>query len=151
MICVYENNCKDFATHGLGAVSPLSCQTTEQLNGEWELTLVHPIDQEGKWKRLTEGRILIAPVPGGTVPQVQKQQPFRIYRVVPDLQKVTVYARHIFYDLIDNMVRKVAPGSTTPCADVVQAVSTGCLTSHSFICHSDMTSTAEGLQSQPAY
>ena len=26
---------------------------------------------------------------------------FRIYRVVPELDKVTVYARHIFYDLLD--------------------------------------------------
>lgn len=29
-----------------------------------------------------------------------RDQPFRIYRVVPELSKVTVYARHIFYDLL---------------------------------------------------
>ena len=28
-----------------------------------------------------------------------RDQPFRIYRVAPELDKVTVYARHIFYDL----------------------------------------------------
>lgn len=38
-----------------------------------------------------------------------RDQPFRIYRVVPELSKITVYARHIFYDLLDNMVKKV-PG-----------------------------------------
>ena len=36
-------------------------------------------------------------------PRRLRDQPFRIYRVVPELDKVTVYARHIFYDLMDNM------------------------------------------------
>ena len=42
---------------------PLSCTVTETLNGEWELTLVHDIDERGKWKRLSEGCIFRAPVP----------------------------------------------------------------------------------------
>ena len=33
-----------------------------------------------------------------------RDQPFRIYRVVPELDKVTAYARHVFYDLLENMV-----------------------------------------------
>ena len=36
-------------------------------------------------------------------------KPFRIYRVVPELDKVTVYARHIFYDLLDNMIKFLKP------------------------------------------
>ena len=39
----------------------MSCTVTETLNGEWELTLVHDIDEFGKWARLGEGRILRAP------------------------------------------------------------------------------------------
>ena len=213
MICVYPATCTDFSGNGLGVVSPQSCTVTETLNGEWELTLTHPIDEYGKWQRLTEGNILRAPVPAATTPRVQlvyagqittpgssvstvvyrvqtnsgdplrlragtstsstilgkykqgteiivlekatdswyevtcpdgkrgymyadylayvrtdvvstpetvdfvhmtgqyieprqlRDQPFRIYRVVPELTKVTVYARHIFYDLLDNMIR----------------------------------------------
>ena len=45
MICVYPAACTDFSGNGLGVVRPQSCTVTETLNGEWELTLVHPIDE----------------------------------------------------------------------------------------------------------
>ena len=70
MICVYPADCKDFSNNGLGIVLPQSCSVTETLNGEWELTLIHPIDVDGKWTRLTEGCILRAPVPAAMTPQV---------------------------------------------------------------------------------
>lgn len=53
-----------------GVVTPMSCTVTETLNGEWELTLVHDIDERGKWKRLSEGCILRAPVPAAMTPSV---------------------------------------------------------------------------------
>ena len=56
MICVYPANCTDFSNNGLGVVTPMSCTVTETLNGEWELTLVHDIDERGKWTRLSEER-----------------------------------------------------------------------------------------------
>ena len=70
LICVYEPDCTDFSNNGLGAVTPMSCIVTEPLNGEWELTLVHDIDVRGKWTRLSEGRILRAPVPAAMTPCV---------------------------------------------------------------------------------
>ena len=63
MICIYPADCTDFSSNGLGAVTPMSCTVTETLNGEWEQTLVHDIDESGKWTRLSEGCILRAPVP----------------------------------------------------------------------------------------
>jgi len=57
MICVYPANCTDFSTNGNGTLAPLSAEVTETLNGEYELTLVHPIDESGKWQRLVEGCI----------------------------------------------------------------------------------------------
>ena len=53
MICIYPADCSDFSGNGLGLVQPQSCTVTETLNGEWELTLVHPIDEYGKWTRLS--------------------------------------------------------------------------------------------------
>ena len=41
-----------------------------------------------------------------------RDQPFRIYRVVPELDKITVYARHVFYDLLDNMIKSYKPSSS---------------------------------------
>ena len=70
MICIYPANCTDFSGNGLGAVTPMSCTVTETLNGEWELTLVHDIDERGKWTRLSEGCILRAPVPAAMTPSV---------------------------------------------------------------------------------
>ena len=201
MICVYPADCTDFSNNGLGSVSPSSCTVTETLNGEYELKLVHPLDESGKWKRLTEGSILRAPVPAGITPKLHlspnfpqgsavyrvstrrdplrlrsgtgtkyrildkykkdtevtvlekttaewyevtcpdgkrgymsaqyltfvraipapsvpddtmenrplRDQPFRIYRVVPELDQITVSARHIFYDLLDNMIQSFKP------------------------------------------
>lgn len=247
MICVYPANCTDFSGNGLGAVTPMSCTVTETLNGEWELTLVHDIDERGKWTRLSEGCILRAPVPAAMTPSVGlvtqqyqtstydvqiykittksgplhlrsgtgtkykilgkykkgrevivlnktssswyevtapdgkhgymasqyltfqrtetqvvqtnvgfhnqviearqlRDQPFRIYRVVPELDKVTVYARHIFYDLLDNMVKSLKPSPSAVGASVVQNLSGACLSSHDFSFYSDLTSTAEDVE-----
>ena len=70
MICVYTPDCTDFSGNGIGPVSPLSCTVTETLNGEWELTLEHPLDDAGKWRRFVEGCILRAPVPAAMTPGI---------------------------------------------------------------------------------
>ena len=75
-----------------------------------------------------------------------RDQPFRIYRVVPDLDKVTVYARHIFYDLLDNMIKSLKPSPSAVGASVVQNLSGACLSSHDFSFYSDLTSTAEDVE-----
>ena len=247
MICVYPADCTDFSSNGLGAVMPMSCTVTETLNGEWELTLEHDIDEYGKWTRLSEGCILRAPVPAAMTPSVDlvtqqyqtstydvqiykittksgplrlrsgtgtnykildkykkgkevvvlnkttsswyevtapdgkhgymasqyltfqrtetqtvqtnvgfrnqviearqlRDQPFRIYRVVPELDKVTVYARHIFYDLLDNMIKSLKPSPSAVGASVVQSLAGACLSSHDFSFYSDLTSTAEDVE-----
>ena len=247
MICVYSADCTDFSNNGLGTVMPMSCTVTETLNGEWELTLVHDIDERGKWTRLSEDCILRAPVPAAMTPSVElvtqqyqtstydtqiykittksgplhlrsgmgtnykilgkykkgrevivlnkttsswyevtapdgkhgymasqyltfqrtetqtvqtnvgfrnqviearqlRDQPFRIYRVVPELDKVTVYARHIFYDLLDNMIKSLKPSPSAVGASVVQSLSGACLSAHDFSFYSDLTSTAEDVE-----
>ena len=75
-----------------------------------------------------------------------REQPFRIYRVVPELDKVTVYARHIFYDLLDNMVKSLKPSPSAVGASVVQSLSGACLSTHDFSFYSDLTSTAEDAE-----
>ena len=75
MICVYPADCTDFSTNGNGTLAPLSAEVTETLNGEYELTLVHSIDEAGKWQRLVEGCILRAPVPAAMTPRVNFTAP----------------------------------------------------------------------------
>ena len=74
-----------------------------------------------------------------------RDQPFRIYRVVPELDKVTVYARHIFYDLLDNMIKQIKPASDAVGASVVKSISDGCLSEHDFTFYSDLESTASNV------
>ena len=83
-------------------------------------------------------------VSGGVVePKQLRDQPFRIYRVVPELDKISVYARHVFYDLMDNMIREYKPSSSAAGAAVVQGLSSACLSEHPFTFFSDLDSTAE--------
>ena len=247
MICVYPADCTDFSTNGNGTLATLSAEVTETLNGEYELTLVHPIDEAGKWQRLVEGCILRAPVPAAMTPRVNftapgddnrtevwrvntnfsgaetrkgtlrlrsgpgtkykvlatykngsfvqviaktnsswyevtapdgkhgymsttylvldhtegstseatssvvesrqlRDQPFRIYRVVPGLDKITVYSRHVFYDLLDNMIKSYKPSSSAVGASVVQTISSSCLSEHDFTFYSDLDSQAEDVE-----
>ena len=75
MICVYPADCADFSTNGNGVLTPLTAQVMETLNGEYELQLTHPIDVQGKWRRLVEGCILRAPVPAAMTPRVNFTAP----------------------------------------------------------------------------
>lgn len=92
----------DFNNNGLTILTPISCEITEELNGVYELYLTHPLDKEGRWKELRELNIIKA-----------EGQLFRIYKRVTTMsagEKVrTVYARHIFYDLNDKILRDVKP------------------------------------------
>lgn len=92
----------DFNNNGLTILTPISCEITEELNGVYELCLTHPLDKEGRWKELRELNIIKA-----------EGQLFRIYKRVTSIsagEKVrTVYARHIFYDLNDKILRDVRP------------------------------------------
>ena len=71
MLCVYSPDCTDFSGNGIGTIAPSSALVKETLNGEYELEIVHPLDETGKWQRLVEGYIVRAPVPAAMTPQVK--------------------------------------------------------------------------------
>lgn len=239
MIPIYEANATDFGGNGLGTLVPESCLVNETLNGEYEVTLVHPIDETGKFRRIQENRILRVPVPAGKTPRMAmsaqqqtsteiykvttggmrlylrskptteskglglykpgtevaliaktnaqwyevttpdgkhgymwagnltyvrtettgaaaeeaikepttlRDQPFRIYRIVPTLTNITVYARHIFYDLMDNMVSSYAPDANTTGAAALTGLMAAALSAQDFTFYSDLDTTAEGVE-----
>ena len=78
-------------------------------------------------------------------PRQLRDQPFRIYRVVPELDKVTAYARHIFYDLMDNMVKSFSPKDSTTGQIVIDRLSAACLSEHDFTFYSDLEATAKDV------
>lgn len=101
MVTIHEKTAQNFDTLGLGALLPAACVVTEELNGAYELAMEHPYDAEGKWQRIERGRILFASTPSG-------KQPFRIYSVKPTMEGIRVNARHIFYDLLDNLCAPIS-------------------------------------------
>lgn len=105
MVCIHEKNSTDFNTLGLGMLSPSFCIVKEELNGLYELEMEHPYDEQGKWKRIEKELVLYVSTPTG-------KQPFRIYHIKPDIKGIKVYARHVFYDLLDNLCLNINENSS---------------------------------------
>ena len=99
MINLYESKETNFNNNGLVVLSDcISCTTTEELNGMYEVVLEYPIDERGKWEYLLEGNILKV-----------DDQLFRIYHKAKNLTSIKANARHIYYDLMDNLLEDVRP------------------------------------------
>lgn len=246
MICIFDKSAADFSGNGIGPLTPSKCEVTETLNGSWELTLTHPLDEIGKWTRLQPGRIIKAPVPaapayaatkpsgsaetrkvykvststgerlhlrqspsmsakilsrykngtevsaiaesgswmevttpdgkhgymwaksltfvrtetiggtGGTESEIiektqLREQPFRIYKISTSLKDgVTVNARHLFYDLADNLMEDYKPEGAAA-SEVAAQILAKCKTPSGFVMHCQMTTTgtAEWTQKNP--
>ena len=97
LITLHESNDDIENTYNLGIGSlfeALSCEVTEERNGEFELVMEYPIT--GKWfKELRLRRIIMAePNP------YSDRQAFRIYAITKPINGiVTLNAEHISYDL----------------------------------------------------
>ena len=128
MITIYDktNQTKE------GGLSPLSCVVAEELNGAYELSMEHPYDETGKWKRIAKEKIIYADTPKG-------KQPFRIYNTKPDMDSISVNARHIFYDLLDNFCAAI--DTTGTAQSVLDAVENKLQYSTPFTFFTDITAT----------
>lgn len=92
MIQIYDAGNTNFGTNGNAVLEPSRCEVEVELNGSWELTLEHYIDEENKWKHIKEGAVITVPFFNG------KTQMFRIYNHKKTDDEVTAYARPIFLD-----------------------------------------------------
>ncbi len=86
-----------FNNHGLGILRPTQCPVVEELNGEYTINMIHPLDEEKMWQTLLEMNIV--KVLG---------QLFVIQRV-DEVQRggsgyISVYAEHISYILNDSWI-----------------------------------------------
>jgi len=74
-----------------------------------------------------------------------RDQPFRIYRIVPSLTSVEVYARHLSYDLMDNMLYQYKPANGTSGADVASGILSRCQSAQPFTMFSNLTASVDDL------
>lgn len=87
MIEVYSANATNFTKNGIATLIPEEAYTECELNGAWTATIVHPIDEEGRWKHLTEQAIVKMPSWNGDqlyrVVSRQKTDPYVICQLYP--------------------------------------------------------------------
>lgn len=92
---LFSADTTEFNTQGLGALAEtISCKVTEELNGIFELEMQYPAT--GIRFPDIKDRCIVYAIPS----PYRLPQPFRVYRVTSPLNGVvTIYARHISYDL----------------------------------------------------
>lgn len=84
-----------FEGNGIGRLADaISCVITHEINGEYELQMLYPVTGL-RYGDLTEGLLIMARPDNNTPAQA-----FRIYRITKPLNGIiTVYARHLAYDM----------------------------------------------------
>lgn len=140
---LHDKLATSFTSIGLGGLGEaISCKVRWVENGCYELEMVYPATGL-RYADLTPGRIIFA----GTGPD-EPAQPFRIYRVRPALlSTVTVYARHIAYDL---MGYTVLPFQASSLAGACQQLTTTAVTvAHPFTISAERQSSAACVVKTP--
>ena len=124
-----------YETQGLGALADaLTCEISEELNGEYELEMTYPVS--GRRYADLKNRCIIVAKPD----PYRGEQPFRIYRITRPLNGViTVYARHISYDLSGV---PVTPFTAASAAAAMQALASHAAVSSPFSFWTDVSSGA---------
>nr|DAD95442.1 MAG TPA: tail protein [Siphoviridae sp. ctY1p61] len=114
---LYASTEREFATNGIGILSDAaSCVVTEERNGSYELEMQYPVMGLHYASITYRSLILAKPKPDG------EPQPFRVYRITRPLGGlVTVYARHISYDLSGVVVPPFAATGVEGVFDAIQA------------------------------
>lgn len=92
MIQIYKKNNTNFDFNGDMTLLPVSCELEVKLNETWKLQLVHPLDEEGRWKYIDEEAVICAPTFQG------KRQLFRINDLEKTDTEITATAYPIFFD-----------------------------------------------------
>lgn len=115
-LMVYPPETRDFSQNGICILRPVSAVHDITWKQAGEITVVHPFDADGRWEFLQPNNIILAPL---TYHGEKKPQAFRIYRRVKSMDNagrktLTVYARHVFYDLMYSLLQSINLSSQTP-------------------------------------
>lgn len=92
MIQIYNKDNTNYDQNGNIVLFPTECKMTAVLKGQWELTLEHPKDSEGRWEYIKEEAVIC------TDTFIGKKQLFPIYCVERDGETVIAKAYPIFFN-----------------------------------------------------
>lgn len=91
MIELFNPSNENYNKNGDVILQPIECKIRPEINGTWELSLFHPIDEEDRWKSIVEGAVLRVPSHNGS-------QRFRIVRTEKRDGGIDATARPAFLD-----------------------------------------------------
>ena len=129
-ITIYDSKEIKFVSNGLAMLEDCyRCEVEEVMNGLYNLELEYPTD-DNKSKYLVKDNIIKASTPNG-------EQPFRIYRVLENLDTTIVYAKHIFFDLVANFLMDCRHKFAT-CQQALEDILSSTLYKHNFTCSSNI-------------
>ena len=95
MIQIYKPENTEFDKNGDMTLFPTEATVHPVLNGEWEVNITHPIDDEGRWKYIEEDAVL-------KMPSFNGEQLFRIKKKEKTDTEVTAEGQPIFMDAKDD-------------------------------------------------
>ena len=132
-----------FTSFGIGALADcISCEVTEERNGGYELEMEYPMNGV-HFEELETRRIILAKPNYADDPQ-----PFRIYQITTPINGVvSVYARHIIYDL-EGVPAGLCSASSASAA--CTALQNSAAIQHPFTITTDISSSADFAISVPA-
>lgn len=143
---LFNKTATTFTTNGIGRLDAISCQVTEERNGQFELemeiaeTAIHASEIE-----LTS--IIVAkPFQNGN------NQPFRVYKIGKPINGIfKVYAQHISYQLSYIPVMPFTiTASTSACSQTLAALKSNSVGTNPFSFQTDVNVVASYQQTAPA-
>ena len=132
---LYSPETTTFTTNGIGVLSDaISCRAFPAF-GEDELKVKYPLTGTHYADIRLRSILVVKPDP------FRDPQPYRVYKITSPMSGiVTIYARHIAYDLSGVIV---APFSASSAAEAVNGLKTNAVTACPFTFHTDKSTAAE--------
>lgn len=95
MIQIYRPENTEYEKNGDMTLLPATAMVHAVLNGEWEATLEHPIDEDGRWKYIIEDAV-------AKMPSFNGDQLFRVKKKEKSDDGITAEMQPIFMDAKDD-------------------------------------------------
>lgn len=139
---LYSSTETSFTTNGIGILGDcISCDVTEERNGLFELEMRYPISGIHYGEISQRSIISARSKPGGTI------QPFRVYEISrPIGGVVTVYAKHLAYDLSGI---PVSPFTSSTASSAMSGLKSNAAVTCPFTFSTDKTTSAKMTVSVP--
>ena len=107
MIQLYKKGNNNFSDNGDLVIQPISNKGKFVTNDEITYEFEHLYDEEGRWKEIAIDDVISVSTPWS------EKQLYRIYNIVKDVESMTIYTRHIFFDLNNYVLLDKRPTNMT--------------------------------------